>query len=301
MDVTQLNNNFAIPDVLHFDKHGELDRATVTMPVCTATVYLQGAHLALWQPSGHQPVLFLSRDSEFLPGKPIRGGVPIAFPWFAADSNTSRYQGKPGPSHGFARIEPWKLEFAALSGDELHLTFTLGPSELSRNMGFDHFALVYEITLGRTLTMRLTVANRGTKPLHFEEALHSYYQVGDAHEVTVTGLEPTPYIDKTRNFVLEPAAQKPVSFVGSTDRVYLNTAATCALRDPLMKRTITIEKQSSKTTVLFNPWRDLPDLGGSQWHEMVAVETANTGDNAITLGPNESHTMQAHVTVQHNS
>jgi glucose-6-phosphate 1-epimerase len=35
--------------------------------------------------------------------------------------------------------------------------------------------------------MQLTVANDGTSPLVFEEALHTYHAVADIHEVTVDG------------------------------------------------------------------------------------------------------------------
>src|SRR5215469_338216 len=97
--IDQLHERFGIPNVLRFDEHNGLIRANVTAPSASATVYLQGAHLVHWQPAGQQPVLFLSRKSDFAPGKPIRGGVPIAFPWFAADSNHTRFEGKPGPSH----------------------------------------------------------------------------------------------------------------------------------------------------------------------------------------------------------
>ena len=81
MDVAQLTEHFALPGVLAFHQTpGGLVYAAVTTPHASATVYLQGAHLTHWQPAGHQPVLFLSRRSELAPGRPIRGGVPIAFP-----------------------------------------------------------------------------------------------------------------------------------------------------------------------------------------------------------------------------
>jgi glucose-6-phosphate 1-epimerase len=297
MDIEQLKEHFAIPGVLEFDTHKGLVRANVTAPAASATVYLQGAHLTHWQPKGEQPVLFLSRRSDFAPGKPIRGGVPIAFPWFATDSNPTRYQGKPGPSHGFARIEEWTLAFAAQAGDEVHLTFTFSPTEFSRKMGFDHFRLAYQLTIGRELTMALTVANDSDKPLRFEEALHTYYAVVDVHEATVTGLEATPYIDKTVNSKAEPAAHAPLTPLAFTDRVYENTAATCTIRDVPGRRAITVRKSNSNTTVVFNPWRELVDMGPDEWHEMLALETANVGTNAVTLAPGAAHTMQARVTV----
>jgi glucose-6-phosphate 1-epimerase len=297
MELQQLNDHFEIPGVLRFEERSGLIRAVATTPVASATVYLQGAHLTHWQPAGQKPVLFLSRKSDFVQGKPIRGGVPIAFPWFATDSKKDRFEGKPGPSHGFARIQEWTPSFAALAGDDLHLAFTLGPSELSRQMGFDHFRVAFELTIGRTLTMKLAVANDAETPLVFEEALHTYFAVADIHETSVTGLEPTSYIDKIDNFRAKPAANAPLVFTGATDRVYPNTTATCAIHDVLGKRTITIEKQNSNTTVVFNPWKELPDMGPDEWHEMVCVETVNAGANTVTLAPKTTHIMQAHITV----
>ena len=89
------------------------------MPAAEATIYTQGAHLTHWKPAGQAPVIFLSQRAEFVPGKPIRGGVPVVFPWFS-----ERHDGKTGPQHGFARISEWELAAAMLAGDELHLTWT---------------------------------------------------------------------------------------------------------------------------------------------------------------------------------
>lgn len=294
MDLQQLTEHFAIPGVLAFHQTGSgLIYVDVTTPHATATVYLQGAHLTAWQPAGEQPVLFLSRKSDFESGKAIRGGVPIAFPWFA-----NRHDGKTGPSHGFARIQDWTLAFAALAGDDLHLTFTLAPTAMSRDLGYDNFRLAYQLTIGRTLTMQLTVANDAAAPLLFEEALHTYYAVVDVHEVRVTGLEPTPFIDKTDHMSEQPAAHAPLTFASATDRVYPNTDATCVLHDAAGRRRIIVAKTGSDTTVVFNPWKELADMGPDEWHEMLCVETVNAAANAIALAPGKTHTMQAHISVE---
>ncbi|NYF78760.1 D-hexose-6-phosphate mutarotase [Granulicella arctica] len=300
MNLTQLNEDFGLPGMLRFEQTPTgLIYAEVSTPAAAATVYLQGAHLTHWQPTGQQPVLFLSRKSDLEPGKPIRGGVPIAFPWFAVDQKADRINGKPGPSHGFARTENWTLAFAALSGDDLHLTFTLAPNATSRSMGFDHFRVAFQLTIGRTLTMQLTVANDApVAPLVFEEALHTYFAVADVHEVSVTGLEPTAYIDKTDNFKLKPALHAPLTFTGFTDRIYNHTKATCVLHDVLGKRRIVVEKTNSDTTVVFNPWKELPDLGPDEWHELLCVETVNAAESPVTVGPGKAHTMQAHISVE---
>jgi glucose-6-phosphate 1-epimerase len=297
MDIVQFNEHFAIPGVLVFQATPSgLVYAEISTSHARATVYLQGAHLAHWQPAGQQSVLFLSHRSDFVPGKAIRGGVPIAFPWFAA-----RHDGKTGPSHGFARIQDWKLAFAALADDDLHLTFTLGPTELSRSLGYGHFHLVYQLTIGRTLTMRLTVANDADTPLVFEEALHTYYSIADIHRARVTGLEGTTYLDKMED-MRDMMQHGAVAITSPTDRVYLNTAATCVLHDAAGRRRITVAKAGSDTTVIWNPWDSgalkLSDLEPSEWHKFIAIETVNAAANAVTLAPGATHTMQAHISVE---
>jgi glucose-6-phosphate 1-epimerase len=292
MNLMELNDHFGIPGVLSFDEHDGLVRANLSSLTAMATVYLQGAHITGWQPAGQQEVLFLSSKSDFVAGKPIRGGVPISFPWFA-----TRHDGKVGPSHGFARIEDWTLAFAAIAGEDLHLTFTLAPSQLSRDFGFDHFRVAFRLIIGRSLTMQLTVANDAETALVFEEALHTYFAVSDIREVTVSGLEPTGFLDKTDNMTAKPAANTPLTFASATDRVYADTAATCVIHDKPGARDITVAKTNSNTTVVFNPWKDLADMGRDEWEKMVCVETVNAAGNAITLKPGESHTMEAFITV----
>jgi glucose-6-phosphate 1-epimerase len=297
MDTAQLDEHFSIPGVLSFHATASgLIYASITAPRATATVYLQGAHVAAWQPKGQQPAIFLSRKSDFVPGRPIRGGVPIAFPWFAA-----RHDGKTGPSHGFARIQDWTLAFAALAGDDLHMTFTLGPTEISRDLGYDRFRLAFQLKIGRTLTMELTVVNDATVPLVFEGALHTYYAVADIHEVTVTGLEGVTYLDKNDNFQSK-VQHGAIVITDPTDRVYLNTSSTCVLHDAGNKRRITVAKAGSNTTVVWNPWESgalkLPDLDPTEWHEFIAVETVNAAVGAVTLAPGAKHLMQAQVSVE---
>jgi glucose-6-phosphate 1-epimerase len=296
MDIAQLNEHFAIPGVLAFHAiPSGLSYAEISTPHAKATVYLQGAHLTHWQPEGQVPVLFLSRRSDLIPGEAIRGGLPIAFPWFAA-----RHDGKTGPSHGFARIQNWALAFAALAGEDLHLTFTLGPTELSRSLGYDHFRLVYELSIGHTLRAKFTVANDADNPLVFEEALHTYYSIADIYEARVTGLEGTTYLDKMAK-MREIVQDGAIVITGPTDRVYLNTAATCVLHDATGRRRITVAKTNSNTTVIWNPWESgalkLPDLDPSEWREFLAIETVNAAANEVTLASGAIHAMHVLITV----
>lgn len=297
MDLTTLRTQFHVPGVT-FDEANGLVRIHIDTPEATATLYLQGAHLTAWQPAGFEPAILLSHKSDFAPGKPIRGGIPIAFPWFATDSKKDRLDGHPGPTHGFARIQDWTLESVKRADRVTALVFTLGATAISRSMGFDHFLLTLEFHIGTQLEVSLTVANQADQPLRFEEALHTYYEVADIHEVTVSGLEPTPFIDKTDNFQLKPAAHQPIRFTKTEDRIYNNTEATCVISDIAGRRRFTVSKSGSHSTIVWNAGMELPDLGPWDWHEYVAVETANVGENAITLAPGASSTMQLRVQLE---
>jgi glucose-6-phosphate 1-epimerase len=312
MTEQDLKQKFEIPGILTFGPgNGGLLAAHVTSPTAEATVYVQGAHLAHWKPQGQAPAIFISQKSEYTAGKPIRGGVPVIFPWFG-----ERHDGKQGPMHGFARISDWQLAFAAMSGDELHLMWTLEPNDQSRSLGFDHFKVGYRMTIGRKLTLELTVANdsgngghttpeeieRNGAPLVFEEAFHTYYAVADARQVSIDGLGNTDYIDKVDNFKRKHQDDAVLHLTGRTDRPYLNTAATCVLHDPVGKRKIIVAKSGSNSTVVWNPWDEfaakMPDMTPDSWLHMTCIETANVGDNAITLKAGATHSMKAEVSLE---
>lgn len=308
----QLAADFSLSDLLTFDEpHLGMPRLQVRTAACTAELYLQGAHLTAWQPAGQQPVLFVSDRSVFAPGKAIRGGIPVIFPWFAA-ADTSPVPTPPGAgSHGFARTAPWTLRFAALAGDDLHLSLTLDQTEgtpeteAMRKAGFSGFGLALEIILGHTLTLRLSVANSGEKPLFFEEALHAYLAVGDSEKVTVEGLTDTEFLDKTDSFARRTQTERELRFAGEIDRPYLNTVAPVTLHDPVLGRRLRLTKANSRTTVTWNPGPELAarlaDLPPDAWRDFVCLETANAAENAVTLQPGEAQTMEMHLALEQDA
>lgn len=295
MTLEELTENFALPGILSFAEDHGLLRADVSLPSCTATVYLHGAHLTHWQPAGQAPVLWLSPTSEFAPGKAIRGGVPVCWPWFATDTG-NHDSGKPGPNHGFVRTQAWELGFAALAGQALHLTFTLAPNDLSRRFGFSNFRLAYELVLAETLTLRLSVANTGSEPLAFEEALHTYF-AADPREAALHGLESATFLDKTDGFQQKTGPADALHLDRTTDRVYPGATGTVLIAE--RTRTVAVEKRNSRTTVVWNPYpeglKGVHDMPADAWEHFLCVETANTGTDRITLAPGEAHTMEARI------
>jgi len=179
--------------------------------------------------------------------------------------------------------------------DTIHLTFTLGPTDMSGAMGYSNFALSLEFNIGHELLMAITVTNTGKNAMSYEDAFHTYYQVADIHEVSVSGLEPTSFIDKTDAMQVKPAEHAPIRFTKTTDRVYNHTSSILLIHDVAGRRDIEVRKLGSATTVVWNPFGPLPDLDEWDWHSMCAVETANAGDDSITLAAGKSIVMVQHV------
>lgn len=298
MAARELTNGFDIPKALRFeDGPGGLTRALVSTPAAEAELYRQGAHLTQWTPRGQRPVLYVSSTSLFAPGKAIRGGVPIIFPWFG-----SRGDGKPGPAHGFARTLEWVVESTKLREDAgVEIMLSLASNDATRALFEPDFRAHLRVALGSELEVELEVRNEGPERFTFEEALHTYFAVGDIREASVTGLEGTTYIDKTDGFKRKRQGSEPVCLSKETDQVHVDATATCIIHDAVWKRRIVIEKSGSSSTVVWNPWSEktkgMPDMPADGWKEMLCVETANAADNAVHLSPGESHKLNARIRI----
>jgi glucose-6-phosphate 1-epimerase len=292
-------HQFDIPNALRFeDTPGGLVRGVISTPAAEADLYLQGAHVTHWTPRGQRPVLFVSPKSLFTPGKAIRGGVPIIFPWFGPRSD-----GKPGPSHGFARTLEWAMEGATLTNDgNVEITLALAPNEITKGFGYAGFHLRFRVTIGSELEMELETRNDAKEPLTYEQALHAYFAIADIRQASVSGLEGTTYIDKTDGFKRKKLGNEPVRIAKETDQVHLSTQATCVIHDPLWNRNIIVEKTGSDSTVIWNPWIDktkgMSDMAPDGWQEMICVETANAADNAIHLPAGDSRKLKASIRVE---
>ena len=205
--------------------------------------------------------------------------------------------------HGFARILPWDLvEVTREPSGVLEARLELTADAAARGGFQQELGMSLTVGVGRSLHLTLAVHNAGPAPARFEEALHSYFAVSDVTKVRVHGLEATPYIDKTEAMARKPGTAGPTLISAETDRVYLDTTGSVTVEDPGWNRRITIAKTGSATTVLWNPWvakaRAMPDFGDDEWPRMLCVETANVGEQALTLAPGASHVMSATLAVE---
>jgi glucose-6-phosphate 1-epimerase len=276
---------------------GGLPRARLTAARAEAEVYLHGAHVTHWQPQGAAPVLFLSARSAYAPGKAIRGGVPIIFPWFGPRAGHPQ-----APQHGFARSRAWRLlSSGAGPAGTAALELGLEDDEASRAAWPSAFRARYRVSVGETLELALEVVNTSPAPFTFEAALHTYLAVGDVRAVGVTGLEQTAYIDKVDGMTRKRHGAEPLRLTGETDRVFLGTTARCVVDDRALNRRLVVDKTGSASTVVWNPWTKaagMADLEPEDWRRMLCVETANAADDAVTLPAGGRHVMTATLRVQ---
>jgi glucose-6-phosphate 1-epimerase len=262
---------------------GGLPKINITTPWSTAEVYLHGAHLTHFQKLDEPPLLFLSEQSRFEPNVPIRGGIPIIFPWFGKPAHM------PG-QHGFARNRSWTLkEITTPDTGIVTLRLALPPGP---EFGNDDIAVEYAVTIGDNLGAELVVTNKSAQTFAFENCLHTYFAVGNIHSLQIVGLKGADYLDSLDGHQRKTETSDAIRFAGEVDRTYLNTRHRVEIRDAALKRIIYVEKAGSNSTVVWNPWiakgKAMPDFGDEEYSRMVCVESGNVAENQITLAPSES-------------
>ena len=289
----QLNAQFGINGQLNFrDDTSGLVVAEISNPQASASLCLQGAHLITWHPvSQVEPVIWLSRDAKLATGKSIRGGVPVCWPWFGAHAAEPCF-----PAHGYARTAPWQvIESGSEPDGATRLTLRLVESKKTRAHWPHDARLELTVSIGETLRMELVTENTGKSDFTISEALHTYFKISDIGAVRVTGLAGCDYWDKVGGSTLKKQ-DGIIRFAGETDRVYINSAAECAIEDDGLKRRIRVVKSGSLSTVVWTPWiakaERMGDLGQPDgWREMLCVESANAFDNALHVSPGTRHTL----------
>ncbi|MDD7464800.1 MAG: D-hexose-6-phosphate mutarotase [Actinomycetaceae bacterium] len=261
-----------------------------------ATIYPHGAHLCSWIPTGQPDAIWLSSGAVFADMRFIRGGVPICFPWFGAGRT-----GTMKPPHGFARLLPWRVQ--KQSANEVEFTLSSCDLEAAKKApdihafreAFPHqFTASYQVSIGETLTLRLTVHNDGDSAFDYQEALHTFLAVSDVRTIRIEGLDGTTYLDNSPNGLSEHTQRGDLIFSTGIDRIYFSRQPIQVV-DEGFSRTITVEREDADLAVIWNPWEKgaatMPDMGENEWQTMICVEGANAFDSSIHLEAGESHSM----------
>ena len=100
MDIYSLPAISALSDHVTVCQIDGIKVVRVQHPKAKAAVSLFGGHLISFQPTGEKDLLWLSENANLSGNKPIRGGIPICWPWFGKAAD---------PAHGFVRNQEWTL------------------------------------------------------------------------------------------------------------------------------------------------------------------------------------------------
>ena len=280
---------FEIPGrVMLLEGNGELTKIEAITDWSTAEIYLHGAHVTDFQKKGEAPLLFTSQFSRFTSDQPIRGGVPVVFPWFGSREGE--------PMHGFARLAQWELhESSALPEGGVSLRFSL--PDVAAGATWPPFNANYVVTITDTLTLELIITNASMdQNFSFENCLHTYFTVGDIDAVSISGLKGVDYLDKLENFVQKTETAEALKISSEVDHIYLGTSAPVEIHDAKLRRKIRIETSGSTSTVVWNPWaakaQQMPDFGNEEYRQMVCVESGNVARNRILLPPGKSSVLR---------
>ena len=281
---------FDVPGVTFSTLDSGLEIISVNNKYASAKITTNGAHILEYTPAGEKNLLWVSKKAFLAPGKPIRGGVPVCWPWFGA----SLIEGRPG--HGFVRKEEWAVsEISELSSGATKLVFTLDSDMKQFEMSEFPFTVHMIFTVGKQLEMTLVMINKGDKPVQIGCALHTYFAISDINKVVVTGLDKCHYFDhKVGAPRFEGNYQEgDVKVTSEIDNVYFPAPGTTEIVDPGWGRIITVEKSGSDAIVIWNPWIDkattMADYAPEEYTEMICVECANAKCDRRLLLPGVPH------------
>ncbi|KAF8516175.1 glucose-6-phosphate 1-epimerase [Hysterangium stoloniferum] len=270
----------------------------------SAEILFYGATVISWKaPSkldGGPPVERLyTSPKAFLDGsKPVRGGIPVVFPFFGPSTRPEHSQ---LAQHGFARSEVWQFDSTVMDNEAgVSVRFVLEPTAAIKAKFPAAFTLSYVVTLAaHQLTTHLHVTNPSqTNNFTFQALLHTYIKANIALS-TVTPLKGLTYINKLKpGFPEETEEREAVDVREPADFVY---KAACGEYEVSWGGGLGIEIKATgfKDVVIWNPGKDgrkMSDLEEGGWDLFVCVEPG-AASYWIDLGPGESWDGQQVLTV----
>ena len=274
---------------------GDLDYLHVRAAGGSAMLSLQGAQLLEYRSAlSPEPLLWVSEAAEYRQGRPLRGGIPICWPWFGAHPDDAG-----APAHGYARITPWTVHATERVDDVVVLVLRMSEPACAPGPCW-RAELELRVEVGESLRLRLRTRNLEPRPMRLTEALHAYLRVGDVRRVRVRGLDAATSVDKLAGLRSE-VHHGDLRFDGPIDRMFVGTPSSCVVEDPVLGRHIRITKNGSASTVVWNPWQEgaarMPDMAGAGWERTLCVEAGNVERDLITLLPGAEHELGAHYQV----
>lgn len=257
----------------------------VQTPALAACFSLQGGQLLSLRREAEGPLLWLSERANLVPGKAIRGGIPLCWPWFGPAAGL--------PAHGFARIMPWRLTRVALEDGDWVIRFQLSDTADTRAMWPHSFEASLTYQLGRSMRLDFCVVNLDPVPFDMCYAFHSYFPLADIGQAELLGLDGCDYLDQLQDMA-RLRQRGAVRVAEECDRVYVNAGGEYLLRDLAAGRELLIQSEHCNSAIVWNPWQDkaarLPDMAPSAYRNILCVECGNVDENRVVVPAGGAHT-----------
>ncbi len=289
MIIESLRTQFKAKSV-SFSQQDNLVIIAVNNRFADATITTHGACVLSFIPKWQKDILWVSPATSYDGKSPVRGGIPICWPWFGKHPLDSAL-----PAHGFVRNRVWVLDqVLELDSGETELVFNLDSTDETLAMWPYQFHLQLKVNVGRELVVSLTTVNLNHSPVEITEAFHSYFKVADARDLLIGGLENTLHLDKLTDVEDEQQAES-IILNPPMDSVYLNHIADVKIKDEGNQRTLVVKKTQAKSCVIWNPGVEIvkgfEDIPNNSWPKFVCVEAGNVLDNRVTIASGEKHIM----------
>jgi len=284
-------------------KIDQLEAIKVEHPLFTATLLLQGAQLIEFTPSScNNNLLWLSDTVEYKLGKPLRGGIPICWPWFGnMDKNPTKIQQQiqgEASAHGFARSMPWQVNSITESCHHVEIILQLTNNQQTQTLWPFEFNLQARFVFTNTLEVELTTTNTGAKTFAISQALHTYFPTDDITKTYIHNTHGSRYIDALDNWK-EKKQNGRIGFSEETDRLYFFNADkldTYELRIESPNTQLVLKNTQSKSAVIWNPWieksKRLSQFSPQDYQHMYCIETANVMSDHKMLTPNQQQSLK---------
>lgn len=280
------------PAIEETDFHGLAALRLAGPDGSAAIVARRGGQVLSWTTADGRERLYLSPRAVFDGSCPVRGGIPVCFPQFAAQG--------PLPKHGLLRTREWEVT-ARRGGDDFALvTLETADDEATRAVWPHAFRveLTVMIEAGR-LDLELCVANPGAAEFSFTGALHTYLRVVQVEDIALEGLHGHQFVDSVQGGRIVRETGTEILVEGEVDRIYRNVRRPQLLRAGNLS--LGIAQQGFSDTVVWNPWVDkcaaLPDMPADGWRHMLCIEAAAAGEPAAVAAGGEWYGRQTLVVV----
>lgn len=253
----------------HIDFHGLPALSLSTRAGARAVVSLFGGQVLSWTPPGGGERIYLSPTAVLDGHTPIRGGIPVCFPQFAAQGAL--------PRHGFARNAIWQVETERSDDDFALVTLGLRDDVASRALWPHAFHVELGILVEDSrLDIEIEIENTGDAAFEFTAALHTYLAVREVEESRLEGLHGHMFHDMNADGQVVRESGDVVLVEGEVDRVYRDVKRPLLLRE--YDRSLGINTEGFPDVVVWNPWEErsaaLPDMPNDGFRRMLCVEAA---------------------------